>query len=115
MSKPNIVYLDVWTGDPARAQELVQTRYPDAEIVQLSHRELRDGGWKGQVRVFRTLKGQALVFFLNPSLTRSKQNSSHGSVWCMVVAKRPWLTDPQTGVSIDVTIGCGYFQRPYLA
>ena len=43
--------------------EFARSRYPHAEIVSLSHRELRESGWKGQIRTFRKLRGQALIFF----------------------------------------------------
>ncbi len=59
------VYLHVWTGDPGKGRAFVEQRYPGATVMELSHRELRDGGWKGQVRALRSLRGRALVVFFN--------------------------------------------------
>jgi glycosyltransferase involved in cell wall biosynthesis len=61
--KSPIVFLLVWTGDTAQAEMIVRRCYPGCEIKLLSHRELREGGWKGQVRALRQLRGEALVFY----------------------------------------------------
>ncbi|MGC2108283.1 MAG: glycosyltransferase family 4 protein [Candidatus Korobacteraceae bacterium] len=66
------VYLHVWTGDRARARALATQRYPDAQIEELSHRALREGGWKGQIQALRALRGRALVVYFE-SFTDSKQ------------------------------------------
>ena len=66
------VYLHVWTGDHDRARALAIARYPEAQIVELSHRVLREGGWKGQIEAFRALRGQALVVYFE-NFTDSKQ------------------------------------------
>ncbi len=72
MCNRKIVYLDVSTGDVSKARVLVAARYPHLQLVELSHRELRDGGWKGQIKFFRSLQGQTLVFYFN-SLADCKQ------------------------------------------
>ncbi len=72
MSGRNKVYLHVWTGDAGRARELAAARYPGAELVELSHRALREGGWRGQLKAFRELRGQALVIYFD-AFTDSKQ------------------------------------------
>jgi glycosyltransferase involved in cell wall biosynthesis len=72
MSKPNIVYLDVSTGEASRARDLVAKQYQGFQLVELSHRQLRDSGWKGQIKTFFSLKGQALIFYFD-SFTDSKQ------------------------------------------
>lgn len=72
MSDKRITYLEVSSGDPARARELVSLRYPGSQLVELSHRELRDKGWKGQIKSFRALKGLAVVFYFD-SFADSKQ------------------------------------------
>jgi len=41
----------------------VRSRYPECTQVLLSKRALRENGWKGQVRAFRQLRGEALVIF----------------------------------------------------
>ena len=121
MSKPSTVYLHVWTGDPARARELVEARYPRAEIVELSHRELREGGWKGQVRALLALKGRALVSFFD-SFADSKQTELirwsgllHGcretamlnrsAEWC-IFRRRDWLWMlPKAACSLLADVG----------
>jgi len=65
MAERKRVYLHVWTGDATRARELATARYPGTDLVELSHRALREGGWKGQVRGFHSLRGHALVIYFN--------------------------------------------------
>jgi glycosyltransferase involved in cell wall biosynthesis len=131
MSKPNIVYLDVWTGDPARARELVAARYPDADLVELSHRELRDGGWKGQVKALRVLRGRALVSFF-ASFVDCKQTElirwsgllhrcsetaivDQSSDW-QIYRRRDWFWMlPKTVVSLLADAGTFVFWLFYLA
>jgi glycosyltransferase involved in cell wall biosynthesis len=66
------VYLHVWTGEAARARELAMARYPGAKLVELSHRELREGGLQGQLKAFRELRGDAVIFYFN-AFTDSRQ------------------------------------------
>jgi glycosyltransferase involved in cell wall biosynthesis len=63
MSRSQIVYLHVWTGSASEARRLVAQHYPGAEIVELSHGQLRDGGWRHQIRRLHTLRGRALVIY----------------------------------------------------
>jgi len=63
MKRSETIYLHVWTGATERARAVVKERFPGAEVVELSHRELRDGGWKGQIRSLHALHGRALVVF----------------------------------------------------
>ncbi len=65
MSEPSLVYLIVWTGKREDALRLLEERYKGYKVVHLSARELRQSGWKGQLRSLRSLKGHALVFFFN--------------------------------------------------
>ncbi len=58
------VYLLLITGDAADAHAFIARNYPDHECVVLSRRELRGVGWREQIRAFRALQGQAIVFFL---------------------------------------------------
>jgi len=60
-----IVFLLVWSGNVVQAEKLVCVRYPGCRIEILSHRELRESGWKGQVRALRRLRGEALVFYFS--------------------------------------------------
>lgn len=57
------IYLHVWTGDAAQARALVERQLPECSMVELSHPQLRRGGWKGQLRSLHGLKGRALVVF----------------------------------------------------
>jgi glycosyltransferase involved in cell wall biosynthesis len=57
------IYLHVWTGDTAVARALVERQLPQCSVVELSHKQLRGGGWKGQLVGLRALKGRALVVF----------------------------------------------------
>jgi glycosyltransferase involved in cell wall biosynthesis len=63
MSSSPTIYLHVWTGAAAQARALVEERFPGAKIEELSHRQLRDGGWKRQVRGLHALRGQALLVY----------------------------------------------------
>ena len=57
------VYVVLLTGEPVDAERFVGDRYPGRECLILSKLELRNGGWRGQIRAFRNLEGEALVFF----------------------------------------------------
>lgn len=72
MPKSETVYLHVWTGDRERARQLTAERYTDADLIELSHRALREHGWKGQLKAFRALRGRALVIYFD-SFADSKQ------------------------------------------
>ncbi|HXY48720.1 MAG TPA: glycosyltransferase family 4 protein [Terriglobales bacterium] len=63
MSKSQVIYLHVWTGAAHQARAVVERHFPGAAIAELSHQELRAGGWKGQLRGLRKLRGKALVVF----------------------------------------------------
>jgi glycosyltransferase involved in cell wall biosynthesis len=58
-----IVHLCVWSGDVARARELLCTRYAAGEITELPHRGLRVSGLFEKVRLLRSLRGRAVVFY----------------------------------------------------
>jgi glycosyltransferase involved in cell wall biosynthesis len=57
------VYVHVRTGQVEDAKRTVAAHYPDCELMVLSHRELREAGWKGQLRALSKLKGEAIVFY----------------------------------------------------
>ncbi len=57
------VYILVLSGDPRKAKALVQSRYSECTPVQLSKRALRENSWRGQLRAFRELRGDALIIF----------------------------------------------------
>lgn len=64
LSRPALVHVLVLSGEPAGAEKLVATRFPGCECVFLSKRELREVGWRGQIKALGSLHGAALVFFL---------------------------------------------------
>jgi len=57
------VYIHVRTGQVDDAKRIVAAHYPDCELTVLPHRELREAGWKGQIRALSKLKGEAIVFY----------------------------------------------------
>ncbi len=57
------VYLHVWSGDHDEGRRVARQKYPDSQILELSHQELRSRGWRGQIRALRALHGRAVVFF----------------------------------------------------
>jgi len=59
----NKIYVHVRTGRAEDAKRIVEGRYGVCDIVFLSHRELREAGWKGQIRALSKLKGEAIVFY----------------------------------------------------
>lgn len=60
-----IVHLCVWSGDAARARELVSAQYPGAQISEFPHRRLRVSGFIERIRLLRSLRGRALVFYFD--------------------------------------------------
>jgi glycosyltransferase involved in cell wall biosynthesis len=58
------VYLLLLTGELADANAFIAKHFPGRECVVLSKRELRQGGFRGQVQALRSIKGEAFVFFL---------------------------------------------------
>jgi glycosyltransferase involved in cell wall biosynthesis len=63
MKSSEKVFLHVWSGSSEEGRKFAGRCYPGAEIISVSHRELRESGWKAQIRVLRRLKGKALIFF----------------------------------------------------
>ncbi len=59
------VYVVAITGDVARAKNLAERQYPESACVILEKRELREQGLYGQFKIFRKLRGDALVFFVD--------------------------------------------------
>lgn len=57
------VYLLLITGELADAKEFISNHYPGRECVVLSKRELREAGWRGQIKALSKIRGEALVFF----------------------------------------------------
>jgi glycosyltransferase involved in cell wall biosynthesis len=60
-----IVHLCVWSGDVTRARELVGGQYPGAQISELPHRKLRVSGFMQRIRLLRSLRGRAIVFYFD--------------------------------------------------
>ena len=65
MAKTNIIYLHQWSGDAHHARELVAARFPGAEIRQSSHRRMREGTFRDRLRLLRSLRGGAAVFYFD--------------------------------------------------
>jgi glycosyltransferase involved in cell wall biosynthesis len=63
MSRPSKVFVLVLAGQQREALGFAQQRYPACETVILSKTELRESGWKSQLRKLRQLNGVALVLF----------------------------------------------------
>jgi glycosyltransferase involved in cell wall biosynthesis len=68
MKKSPTVFVLVWTGSADQAVNVVSNHYPGCQIKLLSHRALRESGWRGQVRSLRELHGEALVFYFQSLL-----------------------------------------------
>ena len=47
MTKSDVIYLYVWSGDAKRARDLVGSRYPGIEIREFPHRRLRESSVHG--------------------------------------------------------------------
>jgi glycosyltransferase involved in cell wall biosynthesis len=58
-----MVHILCVTGRPQDAETMVKHRYGNCDVAWLRLRELREGGYKRQIRTLRTLTGHALVFF----------------------------------------------------
>jgi glycosyltransferase involved in cell wall biosynthesis len=63
MSRQSKVFVLVLAGQQREALGFAQRRYPASETVILSKTELRESGWKSQLRKLRQLNGAALVVF----------------------------------------------------
>jgi glycosyltransferase involved in cell wall biosynthesis len=59
----NTHYLHVWTGDRETARALLDKHRHAAPVVELSHQELRAGGWRKPFSILSKLRGRALVVF----------------------------------------------------
>jgi glycosyltransferase involved in cell wall biosynthesis len=64
MQRSNTVYILTLSGNADRAQTIALELYPGHEVVHLSKRQLREGGWKQRLRQLHELKGEALVVFV---------------------------------------------------
>lgn len=58
-----IVHLLVWAGVEEAAIRSVLERFPGHTVQVLNRREFREGGWKGQIKALRKLRGHALVYY----------------------------------------------------
>jgi len=63
MNASNQVYLHVWNGNHDEARGTVNRQYPKSQVIEVSHQELRSGGWRHQTRALRSLRGKALAVF----------------------------------------------------
>jgi glycosyltransferase involved in cell wall biosynthesis len=56
-------YLHVWTGDRETARAQLAKHRPGAPVTEVSHQELRAGGWRKPMSILHKLRGRALVVF----------------------------------------------------
>ncbi len=65
MAKTNIIYLHQWSGDAHHAREVVAARFPAAEIRQIPHRRMRESTFRERIRLLRSFRGRAVVFYFH--------------------------------------------------
>ena len=58
------VYILVLSGSSEQAQDFAKSRYSGHEVICLSKRSLREGGWRGQLKALRKLEGEAFLIFV---------------------------------------------------
>jgi glycosyltransferase involved in cell wall biosynthesis len=63
MKHANSIYVLVLSGSSEQAHSIANRNYPGCEVVSQPKRELREGGWRRQVRQLRKLKGEAFLVF----------------------------------------------------
>jgi glycosyltransferase involved in cell wall biosynthesis len=63
MTRRSKVFVLILAGQQRDALSFAQRRYPGRETVILPKTELRESGWKNQLRKLRELNGEALVIF----------------------------------------------------
>jgi len=63
MSPNSKVFILTLAGQERDALAFAQRRYPGCETVRLSKSELRESGWKHQLRHLRQIRGEALLIF----------------------------------------------------
>jgi glycosyltransferase involved in cell wall biosynthesis len=63
MTRRSKVFVLILAGQQRDALSFAQRRYPACELVILSKNELRESGWKNQLRILRGLRGEALLIF----------------------------------------------------
>jgi glycosyltransferase involved in cell wall biosynthesis len=73
------VFVYAHTGAPEAAKRAAAARYPGAELVELPQEELRGQGSRGALRVFRRLRGRALVVYYE-----NRQDVMSWEVWYAV-------------------------------
>jgi len=62
-----VVHILLWTEKLEDAAKVAGANFPGCVLNVLPRRELRESGWKEQIRRLRRLQGEALIFFF-PSL-----------------------------------------------
>jgi len=59
----SVAYLCVWSGNAKRALDLTGSRFPGMEIRELSYRGLRISGFMQRIRLLRSIRGRAIIFY----------------------------------------------------
>ncbi len=62
MSKRDVVYVCVWSGDVKPALDRAASRYPGSEIREFAHWKLRVSRFTERIRLLRGLQGRAFIF-----------------------------------------------------
>lgn len=62
MKYPPAVYMLVLSGSSEQAQNFA-SRYPGCNVISMSKRGLREGGWRRQLTELRKLEGEAFLIF----------------------------------------------------
>src|SRR6267142_452201 len=96
MSRQSKVFVLVLAGAQQEALAFVQRRYPGRETVILPKTELRESGWKNQLRKLRELNGEALVIFTDSLQMDGTRPSMPGNRSCGLV--RIVRGDPKNGI-----------------
>lgn len=58
------IYLLVLSGEVSDARTAVEKRFPQHDCIVLIKRELRQSGWRGQIKALVRAKGDAFVFYV---------------------------------------------------
>jgi glycosyltransferase involved in cell wall biosynthesis len=62
---PPRIYILILSGSFEKADSIARDRYPGCETAMISKRELREGGWRKQIRELRKLEGEAVLVFVD--------------------------------------------------
>jgi glycosyltransferase involved in cell wall biosynthesis len=115
MSRQSKVFVLVLAGQQRDALAFAQRRYPACEPVILPKTELRESGWKSQLRILRQLKGEALLIF-----THSLESLQEPMLlkWTVLLhrCRETILADSSGSVEVSSKVGfLGLLPRSFIA